>query len=204
MKSAHGLMDFCRDLSEATPSPGGGTAAAAAGAMGASLLVMVCGLTREKKKHQEHWRELADIQAELAGLRDSLLVLASKDAESYDMVMETARRRKSDPSAEAAKACDNAVREATEVPRRTAGASLKVLELAVRVAELGSRTATSDTGVGIRLAEVGVRGAAMNILINLKDSTDPKYVRAVGEELMARGEKATELMKHSLSILEGP
>jgi formiminotetrahydrofolate cyclodeaminase len=189
------------ELSEDKPSPGGGAAAAAAGAMGASLLVMVCGLTRKKQKFEANWTELSEVQAELAGLRDSLIILAAKDAESYDSVLEAIRRRKTDSSEEAAMAYDASVREATEVPRRTAAASLRVLELATKVAALGSRSASSDTGVGIRLAEVGVRGAAMNILINLKDSADPSYVRLVGEELMSRGEKASELMNQALEIL---
>ena len=197
-------MEFCKDLSSDKPSPGGGAAAAAAGAMGASLLVMVCGLTRKKKSHEANWAELAKIQAELAGLRDSLLVLTEKDAESYDMVLEAIHRRKTDASDEAREAYDDAVREATEVPRRTGAASLRVLELGVKVASLGSRSATSDTGVGIRLAEVGVRGAAMNVLINLKDSSDPSYVRTVGEELMTRGERAAALMKEALETLERP
>jgi len=204
LKSAEGLRALCIELSEAAPSPGGGAAAAAAGAMGASLLGMVCGLTRKNKKHEANWAELGEIQSELAGLRDSLLTLTSNDAASYDSVLEAMRRRKTDPSEEAVKAYDAAVREATEVPRRTAAASVRILELAVRVAELGLRSASSDTGVGIRLAEVGVRGAAMNILINLKGSADPNYARTVGEELMSRGEKATALMKEALAALEGP
>jgi len=204
LKSAEGLRAFCIELSDDKPTPGGGAAAAAAGAMGASLLVMVCALTRNKQRYEANWPELGEIQAELAGLRDSLLILTSKDAESYDKVLEAIRRRKTDPSEESGKAYDVAVREATEVPRRTGAASLRVLELAVRVAALGSRSAASDTGVGIRLAEVGVRGAAMNILINLKDSDDPGYIREVGEELMARGERASDLMKESLAILDRP
>jgi len=159
-------------------------------------------LTRKKKKYEANWAELEEIQAELAGLRDNLIDLAKRDANSYDMVLEAIRQRNANPGDEADKAYNDAVREATEVPRRTAAASLRVLELSVKVAVLGSRAAASDSGVGIRLAEVGVRGAALNILINLKDSADPSYVRTVGEELMRSSEKAEALMREALQILE--
>jgi len=170
--------------------------------MGASLLVMVCGLTRKKKSYEADWPELEKIERELAGVRDTLLALASKDADSYDKVLEAIRSRKTGAGTHSAEAYDAAVREATEIPRKTATASIRVLELAVKVAAFGSRSAASDTGVGIRLAEAGVRGAALNILINLKDSTDPSYVRTVGEELMSRGERASALMKEALAVLE--
>ncbi len=192
------------ELSEDKPSPGGGAAAAAAGAMGASLLVMVCGITRRKKKYEANWKQIAEIEAELAGLRDNLLSLAKQDAVSYDHVLEAVRARKAAESPEAAAKYADAVREATEVPRRTAAVSERVLELAVQVATFGTKSATSDTGVGVRLAEVGVRGAALNILINLKDNTDASYARTVGEELMARTERANSLMREALSALENP
>ncbi len=192
------------ELSEDKPSPGGGAAAAAAGAMGASLLVMVCGITRRKKKYEANWKQIAEIEAELAGLRDNLLSLAKQDAVSYDHILEAVRARKAAESPEAAAKYADAVREATEVPRRTAAVSERVLELAVQVATFGTKSATSDTGVGVRLAEVGVRGAALNILINLKDNTDASYARTVGEELMARTERANSLMREALSALENP
>jgi formiminotetrahydrofolate cyclodeaminase len=202
LKSAEGLREFCFELSDDKPSPGGGTAAAAAGAMGASLFIMVCGLTRKKKAYAEHLSELQTMEEELMSLRNALLRLSAEDALAYDKVVEATRRRKESDTPEASKEYDDAVREATEVPRRTATACMRLLEIAPRLAEIGSRAASSDTGVGIRLAEVGVRGAAMNILINLKSSQDPAYVRAAGEELMARGERADTLMIEALSVLE--
>ncbi len=204
LNSAQGLRDFCLELSDDKPSPGGGTAAAASGAMGASLFIMVCGLTRRKKAYQEHLQELQEVEEELMRLRDDLIKLATEDALAYDGVVEAARKRKAGDSPETAAEYREAVRLATEVPRKTATACMRLLELAPRVADLGARSASSDTGVGIRLAEVGVRGAAMNIVLNLKESTDAGYVRTVGEELMERGERATALMKTALTILERP
>jgi formiminotetrahydrofolate cyclodeaminase len=204
MKSLEGLRDFCLELSEDKPSPGGGSAAAAAGAMGASLFIMVCGITRKKKAYQAHLQELQEMEEELLRLRNDLLKLSAADAEAYDKVVDAARERRQNDNPGTVKEYNDAVREATEVPRRTETACMRLLEIAPRLAEIGSRSASSDTGVGIRLAEVGVRGAAMNILINLKDSSDPGYVRTVGEELMNRGERANTLMMEALAIIEKP
>ncbi len=204
LKSADGLKDFCLELSEDKPSPGGGTASAAAGAMGASLFIMVCGLTRRKKAYQEHLQELQRVEEELMHLRDDLLKLAARDAPAYDAVVEAIRKRKENDSPETAKEYKDAMREATEVPRRTATACMRLLEIAPRIAEIGAKSASSDTGVGIRLAEVGVRGAAMNIILNLKESSDAGYIRAVGEELMARSERANTLLNDALAILDRP
>lgn len=204
MKSVEGLREFCLDLSTDKPSPGGGAAAAAAGAMGASLLIMVCGLTRKKKAHEKDWPELARIEFELVGLRDGLLELSSKDAEAYDEVVRASRRSREVGDEDSKRALALAIREATDVPRTTGDKSLRVLEIGARLAEIGSRSASSDAGVGIHLAEVGVRGAALNVLINLKDSADPSYVRTVGEELIARSERAIRYMKEALAKLEKP
>lgn len=204
MKSLDGLRDFCLELSEDKPSPGGGSAAAAAGAMGASLFIMVCGITRKKKAYQEHLAELQTMEEELLRLRNDLLKLSGQDSDAYDRVVEASRRKRENDNPGTAKDYRDAVREATEVPRRTATACMRLLEIAPRLAAIGARSASSDTGVGTRLAEVGVRGAAMNILINLRDSSDPGYVKNVGEELMTRGERANALMKEALAILDRP
>ncbi len=204
LKSADCLRDFCLELSENKPSPGGGAASAAAGAMGASLFIMVCGLTRGRKAYQAHLAELQEMEEELMHLRNELLKLSAEDAAAYDKVVEAVKKRKVEDTPNTQKEYDDAVREATEVPRRTATACMRILEIAPKLAEISYRSAASDAGVGIRLAEVGVRGAAMNIIINLKDSRDPGYVRTVGEELMTRGERANSLMNEALRVLERP
>ncbi len=198
------LRDFCLELSSDKPSPGGGTASAAAGAMGASLFIMVCGLTRTKKAYQIHLAELMKMEEELMRLRNDLVKLSKADAEAYDKVVEAFKKRKAEANPDTQREYDDAVREATEVPRHTATACMRLLEIAPRLAEIGSKNASSDTGVGIRLAEVGVRGAAMNIVLNLKDSRDVTYIKTVGEELMRRGERASELMSEALRILDRP
>jgi|GEM_PF-547684 len=198
------LKDFCLELSSDRPSPGGGAASAAAGAMGASLFMMVCGLTRTKKAYQAHLAELMRIEEELMRLRDDLIRLAAEDAAVYDKVVEAFKKRKAEDTPASQKDYDDAVREATEVPRRTATACLRLLEIAPRLAEIGSKSASSDTGVGIHLAAVGIRGAAMNIVLNLKDSRNAGYVRTVGEEVMNRGDRANKLMSEALRNLESP
>jgi len=168
LKSAKGLRSFCDELASAEPSPGGGTAAAAAGAMAASLLSMVCGITLRSKKHQENWPKLATMKEEADSLSAVLLALAADDALAYDEVVGASRAKRDAPHDGAAKAAyDAAVRRAMEVPMSTAEACIKVLRLSGFVSSLGTKSASSDVEVARRLAGAGTDGAIANVLINL-------------------------------------
>ena len=117
LNNVEGLRGFCADLSSDSPSPGGGTASAAAGAMSASLLAMVCSVTGKKKKHEEHWQELGMLTNSLLTLRDELVELAQQDARAYDGLVEAMRRRRAEDTAEAEEAGRAALGEAIEVPQ---------------------------------------------------------------------------------------
>lgn len=205
LKDAEGLRQFCGALSSDEPSPGGGTASAAAGAMAASLLAMVCQITRKSKKHEENWTELAMLTDSLLTLRDELLKLSEEDAKAYDSLVEAFRRLKTDDTEEARKAKKEALENAIEVPQRTAGACTRILEMSSRVAEIGSRRARSDVAVAVHLAVAGVQGAQANVRINLEDSTDEPYGEEVRKDLKDQSERALRAEKDAMSKLSsGP
>lgn len=164
---SEGLRRFCEELSSDEPVPGGGSASAAAGAMAASLLSMVCGIGVKSKKQAEYQPELERLAAELKALRDSLISLAEEDATAYEGVLDALRAKARLASAETATAYDRALERAADVPLRTAQACLDVLVRATRVAEIGRKTMASDIGVAALLAEAGLKGAVMNVRINL-------------------------------------
>lgn len=196
-----GLRDFCADLSSDLPSPGGGTASAAAGAMAASLLAMVCAITRKSKKHEANWAELDRLRDSLSNLRDELTALAQEDARAYDLVVEAMRRRKERKDEDSEKQVLLAVRHATEVPDRTAARCMDVLRAAERVADIGSKSASSDIGVAVLLAEAGLRGALMNVLINAETDKDAAYVASIKAEVGAREQRAAASARDSLAKL---
>ncbi len=203
MKWMEGLRQFCDEISADRPTPGGGSAAAAAGAASASLLAMVCGLSRRAKSQEAHWHGLDTAGLTLLALRDELLGLSLEDAHAYDLVLEAMRTQKTSPDKDAGKLLDLALRHAAEVPGRTAGACVRILDLASEVAEMSVRSAWSDVGVAVLLAEAGFKGAAMNVKANLREIRDCSFAQGVEGRLSADGERVARKAKQLLARLEG-
>jgi len=165
--------------------PGGGSAAALAGATGASLLLMVAGLPKTKSGAPEETADLAEAASRLHPLRDSLLELVDRDSDAYSQVMEAFRLPKStDEEKEARKqAIERATRLATEAPLNTMRACQQALRGAVVVARNGNRRTTSDIGVGVELLRAALRGAQLNVEINLSSLDDAAYAARVRTEM---------------------
>ena len=171
------LEDFLARLADGDPTPGGGTASAVAGSMGAALVVMVTGLTLGKKKYSDVQDEVQAWAEEAALLQKELRDLADEDSEAFNQVMTALRMpRDSDRHRKARiRALEAATRQATEVPRQVLRRCLRVLQLAVELARAGNDNAVSDALVGGELAASGVRGAVANVMINLSSLVDERY-----------------------------
>ena len=156
-------------LATSDPVPGGGSAAALAGAMGAALIRMVVELTVGRPTAEGHGEELTDIGVAASGWQSELLNLAELDAHAYDAVVRARRLPRDSELHKRARETQvaAAVREATRAPLATARVANQVLALAERLAPIGNRTAVSDIGVAALLAVAAIRGAAMNVDINL-------------------------------------
>jgi len=165
--------------------PGGGAATALAGAVGTSLLIMVAGLPKTKTGAPEETADLAEASSRLHPLRDALLELVDRDSEAYKQVMEAFRLTNESEAERAARkqAIDRAMRAATEAPLDTMRACQQALRGAVIVAANGGRKTTSDVGVAIELLLAGLRGARMNVEINLSTLEDAAYAARVKTEM---------------------
>ena len=162
-----GLFD---QVAAASPTPGGGTAAAVAGALAASLVSMVAGLTVGRKKYAAHEAAMNDALREATVLRRNLMGLARLDSEAYEAVVKARSMPQATPAeAEAReKALRGANLEASRVPLRTAEAGLRLLELATLAARVGNANAVTDAGTAGLLARAAAEGALLNVEINLK------------------------------------
>jgi formiminotetrahydrofolate cyclodeaminase len=156
-------------LATRDPVPGGGSAAAVAGAIGAALVGMVVELTIGRPEAAENGTRLEEARQSSGRLRRELLDLAESDAAAYDAVIRARRlpRDSADEAAARQAAMADATREATRIPLATAATAAAVLELAEAVAPIGNRHAISDVGVGAMLAAAAVRGAGLNVRINV-------------------------------------
>jgi formiminotetrahydrofolate cyclodeaminase len=160
---------FLERLGSSAPVPGGGSASAVAAAMGAALIAMVAELTIGRPEYVEHEATIRKLLFDALDRRAELLGLAQQDADAYDAVVH-ARRLPRDSEVERQARSDalgKAMKEAARAPLRAAVVASEVLDLAERMAPIGNRNAVSDVGVAVLLAASGLRGAVLNVRINL-------------------------------------
>ena len=156
-------------LSSSAPVPGGGSAAALAGAMGACLVSMVAALTVGREAYVQVDVAAREIGQSADSLRQELVDLAEQDSAAYQaFVSARGLPRETDAQRAArASAMQDASKRSTEAPLRTARVAREALELARRIAPIGNRNAVSDAGVAAQLLSAAVRGASLNVRINL-------------------------------------
>ena len=163
------IRGFLEELASQAPTPGGGTAAALTGAMGASLAEMVTALTLSREKYAAAHEALRPLSSAASASREELLRLAREDSEAYDEVLAARRLPKGTDEEKRAreKRLAEANLRATDVPLRTARAAASLLEALPELAEKGNPNATSDAGAAAVLLEAAVQAALLNVAINL-------------------------------------
>ena len=171
------VHDFIAALASPQPTPGGGTAAAVAGAMGAGLLMMVAGLSRTRRNTEDERAALAAVREKLEPLAGALERCADRDTEAFNAVIAAYRLPKASDEEKATRkaAIGSAMREATEAPLETVKLAADALDLAATVVRLGNPSAASDAGVGAGLLVAAANGAAANVRINLDGLTDSDF-----------------------------
>jgi glutamate formiminotransferase/formiminotetrahydrofolate cyclodeaminase len=175
------LRAFSDDLASSAAIPGGGSAAAYAGAMGAALAAMV-GRIAERKEKSEATTALI---SEADNLRADFLRLVDDDSAAYARVSEATKMPKAtDDDKKARKErMQSALLAASRVPLEVAKTSRRLLDLCERTVERAATATVSDIGVGALMAEAALEGAALNVMINLASLTDAAQVKALSEDL---------------------
>lgn len=178
------LADLLDAFASNEPVPGGGSAAALAGALGASLLIMVAGLAKTRTGAPEEAADLAEASARLRPLRDALLELVDEDSRAYQAVVDASRLPKTTDAERDGRraAIDRAMHGATRVPLETMRCCQQALRGAILVAAHGNRHAATDTGTAVELLAAALRGAGMNVDVNLQGISDAAFVKRVAAE----------------------
>ena len=182
---------FADLLASDAPAPGGGSAAALTGALGASLTAMVCALTVGKQKYADVQDLAATAQKKARELKIRFLDVMDRDTEAFNAVAAVFAMPKSTDEEKAARAA--AMQEAL---KGCTGTPLEMMELAVESLELtdsvlgkSNASAASDLGVSALSMRAAIQGAWLNVLINIgsfKDRELAEEYRARGEALLAR------------------
>lgn len=184
---------FVERLSSADPTPGGGSAAALAGALAAALTAMIARLSAGRGGDDALDALFEQSMRTGDQVAAALLELVDRDAEAFDRVMAAMRlpRGSDEEKGVRTEAVQDALHNATAVPLMTAEQAMLVLALTPELARQGNPRAVSDVGVAAVLAHAAVSGALLNVAINLKSLKDAGYreeTRARAAEIQQRAD----------------
>lgn len=193
------LRAFSEDLGSDRPVPGGGSAAAYSGALGAALCAMVLRIAAKKDAapHQDAIRQLD-------GLRADFLRLVDDDSAAFARVSEAMKMPRGTPEEKAQRKerMHAALLGAARVPLEVAKTARRLLEACERSMGVAPAMAVSDVGVGALMAGTALRGAALNVMINLAALDDDGQVKALSEELDRALDGADEQGRRVVDFVE--
>ncbi len=178
-----GVEPFIEQLAAPMATPGGGSAAAASGAMAAGLAAMVASMSRGKKAYVQYEHQLSEAISHLSQLREDLKASIDADAESYQAVM--AAYKKAKDSAAADGILDAALKQATSVPLSVAERAREVLQIAEGLRPITNPNMKSDLVTAGALARAAIEGALANVEINLESLKDQLFVAQVRQKASA-------------------
>jgi glutamate formiminotransferase len=160
-----GIEPFIEQLAAPTATPGGGSAAAATGAMAAGLAGMVASMSRGKKAYLQFTDELTTAIARLATLREELKSAIDADADSYNIVMKAYRAARE--SADGPRLINTALQQATSVPLGVAEKSAEVARIVAALTPITNPSMSSDLTTAMALTRAAREGALANVEINV-------------------------------------
>lgn len=169
------LRSYLEDVAAKSPTPGGGCVSAVTAANAAAMVGMVARLTQGKKGYEEADGLMSEILAVTDGTSSVLESLAERDMAAFAGLMTAWRLPDGTPEEKAARRAElaKASRCAAEVPLEIGRICLQILRAADRLAPAGNKTALSDVGVGVYLAEAALHSALLTLEINLPALDDP-------------------------------
>ena len=189
-KSVEGFLE---ELSSSSATPGGGSAAALMGSMGAALVSMVANLTTGKKKYEAVEKEVLSVLEQSEKLRKQLLGAINKDVEAFDTVMAAYGLPKDtdEQKFKRSSKIQDALKAAIDAPMECAFLATKVMPLCRKIAEIGNVNIISDAGVAVLAARAAFKSAELNV-----------YVNAAGLEDKAFADKQIQEVRKLSNIVE--
>jgi formiminotetrahydrofolate cyclodeaminase len=179
------IQQFLDQLASKSATPGGGSAAAIMGAMGAALVSMVCNLTVGKKNYEAVEGDMKDLLEQAENLRARFTDMVRADVAAFNQVMAAYGLPKATDAEKQARseAIQAALKTATDVPLDCARASAEVIKLSKAAAQKGNKNVVSDAGVAVVAGYAALRSAALNVQVNTGVIKDEAFVASRLEEL---------------------
>lgn len=177
-------VDFIEVLASKAAVPGGGGAAALAGAIGMALGSMVCNLTTGKKKYAQYEEAIQEILVKAAKLQEELLSMIDKDAEGFYPLskaygLPTSTEEEKQYKAEVMEKC---LKTACEVPMNIVRLCYDSIKLHEDLVDKGSKLAISDVGCGVQCLRAAILSGQLNVIINVNSMKDREYAEKIEKE----------------------
>ncbi len=198
------LQQFVDETASESVAPGGGSVAAAVGALGAALATMVANLAAHRRGWEERWAEFSDWAERGQRLKEQLLHLVDDDTRAFNRVIIARGMPKDteDERRERAAALEAANLGALEVPWQVMRTAYATFELLHAMAEQGNPASASDAGVGALCARAAVRGAWLNVRTNAGSVKDQRAIAGILQEGAKLEAAAAQLEKEILEIVD--
>ena len=195
------LNRFLEKLSSDTPTPGGGSASALAGALSASLVAMGAGLSFKKDRMKR--KEMERIRKKGLSIQKRLIQATDEDSRSFDAVIKAFRlpRNSGQERLRRVKEIQKAYQRATVIPQLVCQQSLQLLEYSETLIIKGNPNAISDAGVAAFLADAACAGGLLNIKINLAAVTEKNFAKKMNRLMRDWARKRNQMMKTILKKL---
>ncbi|WP_420630448.1 glutamate formimidoyltransferase [Candidatus Leptofilum sp.] len=190
---------FLEAVASKQPTPGGGSVAALAGALAASLAQMVAGLTANRKKYADVQEDVTEVLNEATTLREKLTLAIAEDAAAFDAVMAAFRNKELSASEKEAQV-QKATIGAAEVPLRVAQLSHRAAQLAAKVAKIGNINAVTDATAGVLLAQAAVETAVLNVKINATSVKNKALVANWQQEMTTLTQETAVLVQETKAV----
>lgn len=190
------INEFLDELKSDSPAPGGGSAAALAGAVGAALGIMVGNLTVGSAKYEAVHSETKHLMKQLEEKLASLKKYVDEDTQVFNQVMAAYKLPKSTENEKLLRSqtIQQALKEASNLPMNVAQICCDVLKLSVRMLEIGNTNAASDAAVAGRMAHAAMWSAIYNVKINLASLKDQDFVDKMSEQVTVLVQRAEETL----------
>ena len=188
------VADFVDEVSRDTPAPGGGSIAALAGSLGAALSSMVANITHHKTNDAEKLKLLVAVAEKAQAIKDKLLAAVDEDTEAFNAYLEALRLPADTPEQKQLRTekMQAGLTIAVNVPYQTAVLSFEAMQAAREMVHHGLAASLTDAAVGCEIAFAGVRGGIWNVLTNLPQITDRRFVEEKRQQCrptLGRGSK---------------
>ena len=178
---------FINETASSSPAPGGGSIAALNAASSAALIAMVAQLTLGKEKYAASQEEMQEVAQKAGALKDQFLAFIDEDSNAFNKIMAAFKLPKD--TDEAKKARSAAIQEATKgaalVPFKVGKTANELFALAEAVILRGNPNAVTDGAVAAMNARAAVRGAFLNVKINLGSIKDAQFVEDLKKQMAA-------------------